>query len=435
MPTVNYYLKKKEPTTGQCLIYLQFKYNGNRLVFSFGQSIDPGPKDKTGDYRHWSIKRQRVKDTVQTRANSKFYLNDTLDLLEKECLKAYNMELKNGIPQPATLKRYLMAAMNMGEQVAEKMTLFKLIEKFVSGEIKHKGQEKAANTLAKYKTVQTHLKDFQTKHRIKLDFESIDVDFFNKYVTYLRGCGLMQNTIAKDIQVIKAVMNYATEENYTTNRKFKSKGFVAAWQDVDAVYLNENELKALFAHKMPNNRLEQVRDLFIFGCHTGLRFSDYSAVRRENIISLENEGKEEQFIKILTQKTKTLAIIPCSPVVLQIFDRYKDSPNRLPKAMSNQKFNEYIKEACKEAGLTEEGRLRTAPNRPLWQCISSHTARRSFCTNLYLDGYPTIEIMKISGHTTERAFLKYIKVGGVDSAKKLSKHIQLKVVEGLMKAV
>jgi integrase len=69
----------------------------------------------------------------------------------------------------------------------------------------------------------------------------------------------------------------------------------------------------------------------------------------------------------------------------------------LPKSLSNQKFNEHIKEVALKAGLTETGRLATDPNKPLYECISSHTSRRSFATNLYLVGYPTIEIQKITG--------------------------------------
>jgi integrase len=102
---------------------------------------------------------------------------------------------------------------------------------------------------------------------------------------------------------------------------------------------------------------------------------------------------------------------------LEILKKYKDNYNSLPKALSNQNFNQYIKEVCQKAGLTEKGRLLTFPKKELYECITSHTARRSFATNLYLDGYPTIEIMKITGHKTEKAFMKYIKVSKQDAAK------------------
>jgi integrase len=130
------------------------------------------------------------------------------------------------------------------------------------------------------------------------------------------------------------------------------------------------------------------------------------------------------FIKRVAQKTQDLVIIPCNPVILELFKKYESNYNKLPRTISGQKFNEYIREACKAAGMLETGRLSTDPNLQLWQCISSHTARRSFATNLYLQGFPTIDLMKITGHKTEKAFLKYIRVSKLDTAKRLNEHIK-----------
>jgi integrase len=227
-------------------------------------------------------------------------------------------------------------------------------------------------------------------------------------------------------------MNEALDLGYTTNVQFKNRKFTATWIDTDAVYLTDKELLHLFNFDLSNNkRLEQVKDLFIFGCYVGLRFSDYSNVRPENIITVE----KERFLKINTLKTGEQVVIPCSPIVLKIFEKYSSNPNSLPKSLSNQKFNDYVKEVCKLAGLTEKGRLLTDPDKELWECVSSHTARRSFATNLFLEGFPPIEIMKITGHKTEKSFLKYIRVSKLDTAKRLSKHIHLKWSEKLLKAV
>ena len=165
-------------------------------------------------------------------------------------------------------------------------------------------------------------------------------------------------------------------------------------------------------------RLDQVRDLFVFGCFTGLRFSDYSNVQPQNIIEVDGE----LYIKMLTQKTKERVIIPCNPVIKSIFEKYGNNANRLPRAPSNQKFNDYIKEVAELAALNEKGRLTMKPDQQLFMCVSSHTARRSFSTNLYLSGFPVLDIMKITGHTTEKAFLKYIKVSKLDTARRLSDH-------------
>ena len=109
--------------------------------------------------------------------------------------------------------------------------------------------------------------------------------------------------------------------------------------------------------------------------------------------------------------------------VRNILQKYK---GKLPEPISNQKFNDYLKEAAKEAKINtrctkkviEDG-LRVEKSFHKHQLISSHTARRSFCTNGYLDEMPTLAIMSISGHRTEKAFLKYIKADGKQHAKKV----------------
>src|SRR5688500_10085960 len=103
MPEVKFYLKKPQPVTGKSLIYLQFKYHSQRLVFSFGQTINPDS---------WNLKKQRVKSNKHTTDDGQYSLNDLLDNLEKVCLKAYNAELASGVPTPDSIKAQLIYFMN-----------------------------------------------------------------------------------------------------------------------------------------------------------------------------------------------------------------------------------------------------------------------------------------------------------------------------------
>lgn len=215
-------------------------------------------------------------------------------------------------------------------------------------------------------------------------------------------------------------MGEAIDLGYTNNLQFKHRKFVVDQVDTDAVYLTERELTALYMFDFSSNKRLEVRDLFVFGAWVGLRFSDYSNVKPENIVRIDGE----YFVKIITQKTKELVVVPCNTVVLAIFEKYKQNRNKLPHSISNQKFNEYLKEVCQLAGLTEKGRLSTDPKLELWECISIHTARRSFATNYYLQGFPTLDLIKITGHTTEKVFLNYIRHTKLDTAKRLSKHIK-----------
>jgi integrase len=442
-PQVNFRLKPHD-AEGLSLIYLQFLYNKYRLFFSFGQKVNVS---------NWNKNKQRVKNTRETSSDGKYLLNDLLENLEKVCIKAYNNEIKNGIPHPDTLKRYLEDFLNQNEpQTQQEMpSLFKLLDRFINNEIKFKGKNKSKNTLKTYNTLKGHLHEYQHIFKHKVDFDTVNLEFFYKYVDFLGKRNRYEkqirslrpelknkmvgkigtNAISKDIQILKTVMGEAVDLDYTTNYAFKHKKFFVTRTDTDAVYLKDKELQDLYKYDLSKNkRLEQVRDLFIFGCWVGLRFSDYNNVKAENIVMIEND----LFLKITPQKTSDYVIIPCNGGVLEIFKKYENSPNKLPKSISNQKFNEYIKEVCKLTGMNEKGRLSSDLNLELWECISSHTARRSFATNLYLEGYPTLEIMKITGHRTERSFMKYIKLTKLDAAKNLNLHMKKKWEEKRLKA-
>lgn len=433
MGDVNFYLKKpnaKKSETGKQLIILYKFYKGKRCVISTGQSIDP---------KNWNAKKQRVKSNATTINDGTESLNDFLDRLAIKCNKAFTEALQIGVPSPEALRETLQEYINHVDDKKESSdSFFKLINRFISGEIKTKGKDKSHNTLQNYNTVKGHLESYQVKNKIKLTFEKINLDFFYSYVSFLKkykpknsdAKGLAQNTIAKDITTLKVFMSEAVDLGLTENMQFRHKKFAVQEEETDAVYLNDKEINAIYKLDLSDNkRLERARDLFVFGCYVGLRFSDYSTIKPENIIYIDGE----RFIKLITEKTRELVIIPCSPIVLQIFEKYKDNTNSLPRSYSNQNFNYYVKEVCEKAGLTETGRLSTVPGMKLFEVVSSHTARRSFATNLYLDGYPTIEIMKITGHKTEKSFMKYIKVSKLDAAKRLSAFIKKRWSEKMLK--
>jgi integrase len=438
MGEVNFYLKKSEVKTGKSLIVLHKQYSGKRLVFSTGQTIDPNA---------WNPKKQRVKNNSLTTSSGTQYLNDYLNGLQNECDVAYNKALKDGTPAPELLRHHLKNFINNvsndEKSNNDKATLFQLIDRFINNEIKHQGRDKAINTLKIYKGCKNHLLAFEQEEnlkrekakqgKIKVDFDYINLNFYYSFVSYLKSKGLGPNAIGKYIQTVKVFMAEAVDMELTSNLAFRHRKFAVTRAETDAVYLSEKELISLYQHDFTDNKkLEQVRDLFIFGCFVGLRFSDYSTVKPENIVKIGGEN----FIKQVTTKTKELVYIPFNPIVTEIFRKYDNSPNKLPKTISNQKFNDYIKEACKAAGLTEKARLSTDPNLELWECVSSHTARRSFATNLYLEGFPTIDIMKITGHKTEKAFMSYIRVNKLDAAKRLNDHNKRKNwSEILMKVV
>lgn len=439
--SINYYLKHGEGYANHN-IFLQFKFDGNRLRYYLKQSVNP---------KSWNPKKQRVKDANARTADGKHRINDLLNNLAQVCIDAYHEEAANGNPTPALIKKHLDAFINQNHQAEAvkdaRPTLMELVDRFVKGDMKimggnSRGKDKAPNTLKSYHTTQIHLIGYIKRARVNLDFEDITLDWYMKFTTYLkrdefdttlkvkgedivyRKKGLSPNSIGKQVKNIKAFMAMANKLTYqvdgekfpyTTNKEYQEFGVTDT--PADAVYLSEDEIMQLYNFDLSSNkRLEAVRDLFVFGCWVGLRYSDYSQIKPENIVNMDGE----KYIRIYTKKTSELVVIPCNPVVLDIFKKYGNSSNKLPKKISDQKFNDYIKDAARMAGLTQKGRLLSEPKMELCDCISSHTARRSFATNYYLDGFPVIDLMKITGHQSEKSFLRYIRITKEQAAKRMA---------------
>jgi integrase len=150
-----------------------------------------------------------------------------------------------------------------------------------------------------------------------------------------------------------------------------------------------------------------------------LRFSDLSRLKKDNINS-------DNTISITTQKTVKKVVVPITPRVRNIFEKYD---YKLPRVISNQKFNQFLKEIARYAEIKEpviitktvKGMLVTRTVSK-WELVTSHTARRSFATNAFLNDVPALAIMQITGHRTESAFMKYIRMSPKDNAIKLQSH-------------
>ena len=278
-------------------------------------------------------------------------------------------------------------------------------------------------TIKSYQNSLSHLKNFASSKKISLSFENITLDFFLDLVEYLKTeKNFSPNTIWRIKKDLKMFLAEASERKLHTNTDYKGKRFTVKPIQTDAIYLNENELTKIYNVDFSNEkRYERVRDLFLIASFTGLRFSDFSKLRPDSII--QHEGKT--MLQIHTQKTAQTVYIPIRPIVLELIQKYKD----LKVTMSNQKFNEYIKEVVKKAEIKElitvetiQGNLKASETFEKWQLVTTHTARRSFSTNAYLAEVPTISIMKITGHKTEQAFLKYIKMSGKENARSMAEH-------------
>jgi integrase len=418
--SVNFYLKHGKNYANHN-IFLQFKFDGKRLRYYLQQPIEKN---------RWNEKKQRAKDTGAKTTDGKHRINDLLNTLEQVCIDAYYSELANGTPTPAGIKKHLDAFMNQNHNAEKleaeqekqkedsKMELIRLIERFEAGTVD--GVRKSDGTIKNYRVTKAHLLKFVEDTGQSLDYNSINLDFYGRFVKYLQDVkGLSTNSTGNMIKNIRLFMGGAVDLGLTTNTHWQNKKFKVLREKTDGIYLTETDLTKLYAFDFSHNpRLESVRDMFVFGAWTGLRVSDFKSIKPENIREIGNET----FISKLTKKTKTVVYIHCNPVVMEIFEKYKNNSNRLPKGISDQRRNDYIKEACRLAGLTDRGRLVSDPDAELCDLVTNHTSRRSFCTNYYLQGFPIYELMKISGHATEKAFMSYIKTTSFDAAKLMAIH-------------
>jgi integrase len=276
------------------------------------------------------------------------------------------------------------------------------------------------STLKSYAVVRRNLTEYQKKNHTVVTPLSADMNFYHSFVKYLTAEGLALNTIGTRIKIVKAVLNHVSEQKGVPfSDAFLNKDFAKPHEDTENVYLTIDELDSIEALTMLPKSLDRVRDTFLLACDTGLRFSDVTRLTKEHIT-------EDGLIKIRAQKTRRTIYAPMTPRVKRIFAKYD---LQFPKPISNQKYNQFIKEIARMAGITKPvTREQTIAGKPItttvpkYELVTSHTARRSFATNAYLGGVPTIDIMKITGHKTESAFLKYLKNGDEETAKRMANH-------------
>lgn len=417
MANVTFKLRTLKANSPQ-VIYLVYRFGQNtKLAYSTALKILPA---------HWNKDKMRVRNIVE--AVGKDAINTRLNELQT-ITQAYIIEVKAKGKQltKEILKRYLDNYTN-GQLADNEKTLCG----FVAEYLKRNKTRINPNTgkIISYKVTREHERTYellqqfeQQKNKgVKLDFEDITLDFYADFTTFLQSLKMSVNTIGHKIQTLKAWLNEATERGLNTSQQYKSHRFKAISEDTENIYLSSAELKILYRAELPNERLTRVRDLFLIGAYTGLRFSDFTSIKAENI--------RFNTLNIEQQKTGKKVSIPLHSIVLEILKKYG---GKLPQSISNQKFNNYLKEACRLAGIDNaeqksitKGGLRIKQTYKKYELVSSHTARRSFATNLYLSDFPAISIMQITGHKTETAFMKYIKVTATQHATLLRQHWQTK---------
>lgn len=399
-------------------IYLRYRL-GRSIDFSASIGFEVLLSD-------WDYEKQRVKN--RTNILNRFEINNLISNLTKHFETFENKNREKGIlPNYIDVKKHYESYFTVFEET-KPLTLFSFIDLFIdNAKAKPNPITKklvSNNTIKDYTLTKNTLKLFNDEV-YKIDFDKITLDWYYDFIEWCNKKKFKMNYTGKHIKTLKTFLNSASELGHNSNVAYKSRKFSVFKEETDSIYLNQEELLKFWSLDLSNEpRKEIARDLFLIGAYTGLRVSDYNSLTEQNI-------KIEQGVKLLrvkTEKTGRVVAIPLHPIVEAILNKNNGNP---PKRIPDQEINVLIKEIAKsdEVNLIEKveltynrSGLEITEMKEKYKLVTNHTARRSFCTNAYLSGISPMDIMAISGHTTEKNFRKYIKVTAEQFAIKMSNH-------------
>ncbi len=354
-------------------------------------------------------------------------INTTLSGLQSEVLAKAAATSKDEITKPwldEVIDKYLHPA-KFAPKVEKPLTLMDIVSTFVEdaeqGKVLNDGERLKAGTVKTYRQVFNYLGKFAACERRK-DYETDELTaiWYDRFVSFLYGQGMNKNSVGKQVKCLKTILNKRIPHAQRAACELVERGKCKVLkEDVNNVFLSEEQLKVLAAHPFTGG-LEKVRDLFLILAWTGQRYSDLEQLTAKNIHTTE-DGKHRYF-KVRQTKTDAVVFVPIVPELEQVLSKYSDNP---PAPISNQKFNDFIKEACKAVALTDAGKAagfaddveiertinaeKQTTVKPFYECVTSHTGRRSYATNGFRRDVPLPLLMSVTGHVSEQMFFKYIK--------------------------
>ena len=377
---VLFYLKKgSEKKNGEVMIMARITIDGKLCQFSTKQSILP---------ENWNIAAGKAKGKDAGRINA---------LLED--IKA---SLNNIYHEQQRRDNYVTAEKVKNEFLghSEKHeTILDLFKKHNDDVKQLVGISKTIATYRKYEVTRRHLAEFiQSKYNISdIAINEITPMFITDFELYLRTtCKCSYNTTAKFMQFFKRIILIARNNGILIGDPFAN--YKIRLEKVDRGYLTEDEIKIILKKKMVSERLENVRDLFIFSCFTGLAFSDIHGLRKEHIVEDSNGVR---WIRKGRQKTKIMCNIPLMEVPLKILEKYSTNEycrkhGVLFPVLCNQKMNAYLKELADICGIKKT--------------LTTHLARHTFATFALANGVSIESVAKMLGHTNVQMTRHYARV-------------------------
>ena len=404
-------------------IRMRVNFASKRIEFTTGYRIDAAK---------WDADKQRVKNGCSNKLKqSASEINASLLEYYTEIQSIFKrFEVEDVMPTPEQIKEVFNALRKpVSEEPKPKKEalpcdFFQVFDDFV--EDCGRQNNWTDSTFEKFAAVKNHLTNF----RGGLTFEFFDERGLNDYVGYLRDVKEMRNTtIGKQLSFLKWFLRWAFKKGVHQNNAYDSYKPKLKSTQKKIIFLTWDELNRLREFKIPSNKqaLERVRDVFLFQCFTGLRYSDVFNLRRSDI--------KDDHIEVTTVKTSDSLIIELNNHSKVILDKYKDvafENDKVLPVITNQKMNDYLKELAEMAGIDEpvrqtyyKGNERIDEVTPKYALLGTHAGRRTFICNALALGIPPQVVMKWTGHSDYKAMKPYIDIADDIKANAMSKFNQL----------
>ena len=404
-------------------IRMRVNFASKRIEFTTGYRIDSAK---------WDADKQRVKNGCSNKLKqSASEINASLLEYYTEIQSIFKrFEVEDVMPTPEQIKEAFNALHKpVSEEPKPKKEalpcdFFQVFDDFV--EDCGRQNNWTDSTFEKFAAVKNHLTNF----REGLTFEFFDERGLNDYVGYLRDVKEMRNTtIGKQLSFLKWFLRWAFKKGVHQNNAYDSYKPKLKSTQKKIIFLTWDELNRLREFKIPSNKqaLERVRDVFLFQCFTGLRYSDVFNLCRSDI--------KGDHIEVTTVKTSDSLIIELNNHSKAILDKYKDvafEDDKVLPVITNQKMNDYLKELAEMAGIDEpvrqtyyKGNERIDDVTPKYTLLGTHAGRRTFICNALALGIPPQVVMKWTGHSDYKAMRPYIDIADDIKANAMSKFNQL----------
>jgi integrase len=272
---------------------------------------------------------------------------------------------------------------------------------------KSDGKTYTESTIECYHTFLKVFKMYETGAKSNIKWNDINKKFYLRFIQWNETRGVSTNYIGRLVKDLKCIMRTAHEEGIHSNDEYRKRYFSVPKEKKKKIPLSLNEIHRLYNLEIEEpNGLIAARDIFVCGCFVGLRISDLKRIQPEHI-KLDKNGYH---LSMTTLKTGTDVKIPLNKIALSILKKHNFS---FPE-YSEQSINRNIKVLGRMIGLNED-RVRS---------LSLHHSRHTFARLAYQQGVPSMYIMKVTGHQSEKSFLNYINIS-LDQAMEQFRKVEL----------